>query len=89
MPLTSNCVGRHVPDDVMSPSMRSDLTDVSLSRQFASRRAAVAGTHSRIMSRRSSEILKCRKAPYILYGCTVYLTELLVARRVTPDVTVA
>jgi hypothetical protein len=88
MPLT-NCVGRHVSNDVMSPSMRSDLTDVSLSRQLASRRAAVAGTQSGVMTRRSSETLKCRKAPYILYGRAVYLTELLVARHVAPDVTVA
>ena len=28
MPLTSNCVGRHVPYDVISPSMRSDVTRV-------------------------------------------------------------
>jgi hypothetical protein len=89
MPLTSNCVGRHVPNDVMSPSMRLDLTDVSLSRQLASRRAVVAGTQSRVMTRRRSETLKCRKAPYILYGCAVYLTELLVVSHVAPDVTVA
>jgi len=88
MPLTY-CVGRHVPNDVMSPSVRSDLTDVLLSRQLASRRAAVAGTWSRVMTKRSSETLKCRRAPYILYGCAVYLTELLVARHVAPDVTVA
>lgn len=89
MPLTSNCVGRRVSYDVMSPTMRSYLTDVLLSRQLASRRAAVAGTLTRVMTRRSSETLKCCKAPYILNGCAVYLTELLVARHVAPDVAVA
>jgi hypothetical protein len=89
MPLTSYCVGRHVPNDVMSPSMPSDLTDVLLSRQLASSRAVVAGTWSRVMTRRGSETFKCRKAPYILNGCAVYLTGMLVARHVAPDVIVA
>lgn len=49
---------------------------------------AVAGTQSRVMTRRNSDTLKCRKAPYILNGCAVYLTELLVAHHVAPDVIV-
>ena len=44
---------------------------------------------SRVMTRPSSDTLKCLKAPYILYGCAVYLTELLVVPDVASDVTVA